>query len=146
MRLPEAAWAHQQELVNAAVDGGFRTGFTRSGRPVPPWISGSLLVCPGAVVGSWAGHRCWFVSVDDKWCFEDPAVMADYVIRQGEHGMRSLTVLPAGEGSLVELVSARSRGGSHELIEAIGWRVTHAELVPAGRRRSGHYEVPCARG
>lgn len=141
MDLPDAVWAYQQEMVDGAVRRGLDAGFTRSMRPNRPWVEGLLLICPGGVVGSWAGHRCWFVSVDGKWCFEHNSMLADVVERR-QNGMRSVTVLEAVDGSLVEAVMARSRGGAHTLVEAVGWRVDNATLVPIGKRHGGRYDLP----
>lgn len=141
MELPEAALQFQEELIAAAVAHGLGEGFGRSGKPNLPWIEGALLICPGGLLGSWAGHRCRFVSVEGQWCFEHKLVLADVVERE-KGRLFSVTVLPASEGLLVEAVSARSRGSVHMLVEAVGWRVVKGELLFVGRRKSGKYPLP----
>lgn len=147
MDLPGAAWAFHQEQVDAAVAEGFAAGFDRAGRPRDPWLVGVLLVCPGGLSENGMSHRCRFVSVDGIWCFERAEAAAD-VIGWGAgpaRHMRSVTVVAAGEGWLVESVAGRAGSGGHRLVEAVGWRVEGGTLVAVGRRRGGRYEAPSER-
>ena len=91
-------------------------------------------------MGGWGSHRCQFVSVDNQWCFEHELVVAD-VIERGKNGMQSITILQIEDGMLVEAVAAKSHGATHTLVEAVGWRIENATLVPFGRRRGGKYPI-----
>lgn len=114
-------------------DAALRDGFDRSGAARDPRTVGGLVVLFGSQTPSGTGHDCCFVAVGDHWAWEDPWCVADRVIRDGPHRMRTVTVLaPPGE---VELVVVRSRWrprSGHRLRRAEPWL-----WDPAGGLRRG---------
>lgn len=106
--------------VDALVADGFARGFASSaGLPVDPWLVDGLLVCAGAKVErSSMRHTCAFVRVDDAWVWDSPTLVTDVVrhLPGPRPVMRSISIVAAPEGTAVDLVSARTRTGPHELV------------------------------
>lgn len=105
--------------IPAMVEDGFARGFLASGMPDDPWLHEGLLVCPGAKVDKSAmAHTCAFVRVDDAWVWEADGVVEDVVryLPGPKTRMRSVSVVTAPPGTAVDLVSARTRSGVHELV------------------------------
>jgi hypothetical protein len=129
-----AAGADAEMAVRIEI--AFLEDFDPRGRPGVPYIANGLLMCPGGMVESFGSHRCRFVSVDGIWCFERADQIVDEIrwAPWPKRSMRSITILKAVDGQLVESVSARLVEGAHELIRAQYWQVVDGALESVGRR------------
>lgn len=120
----------------ALIEDGFARGFNRDGMPEDPWLVAGILVCPGAKVEASAmRHKCAFVRIDEQWVWEADGRLEDTVRHlPGPHPvMRSVTLVAVPPGTSVDLVSARTRQGVHELVGVRSFGVTQSglELVSA---------------
>lgn len=144
--LVHLAAAIRDEQRRRAIDHGdheaiiaqaFEVGFGRDGLGVLPWVEGSLIVCPGAIVSSSrTSHRCRFVSVDDTWIWES-AHLIDEVKRSSPgaaDGFRAVALLPIVEGLELDVVSGRARRGQHRVERVVSYEVRRAQLVEVAQR------------
>lgn len=124
----------------ALVEDGFVRGFLANGMAKDPWITGGILVCPGAKIDRSAlNHRCGFVRIDSSWVWEHPDLLED-VVRHlpGPHSrMQSVSLVPVGEQCAVDLIEARTRNGVHELVGIRSFTVSDGELLLVSQRSVG---------
>lgn len=129
--------AVEQADPAALVEQGFTSGFHTTGLPRDPWLQGGVLVAPGAKIDKSAmSHRCAFVRIGASWIWEHADLIEDSVrYLPGAHSrMQSISVLPVGEGTAVDLVEARTRNGVHELVGVRSFTVENGELVLVSAR------------
>lgn len=95
----------------ALIDDGFKRLFTSRGDALDPELTGGILVCAGSLrQTATTSHVCTFAVVDDDWCWEHPDILEDSVRKveqQGRDHQRSITLIPATEGTKVDLVTSR---------------------------------------
>lgn len=117
---------HERALADGDLDAlvaeGFRSGFTRPGRAVDPWVTGRVLVCPGSLTGtSRSSHECSFVKVGEAWVWQAEERLLDEVRplqSPGHFEQRSVTLLAAVDGLELDLVTCKARSGTHRLVAA----------------------------
>ena len=124
---------------DALIEQGFESGFTTNGGVIDPWLVDGLLVCPGVLVetSKSGSHDCTFVSVKlpgadaSQWAFEATDLVADDVrhLPGARRHQRSVTIVAAVEGLVVDVVVAQARGGTHKMKRARSFKVTGQELV-----------------
>lgn len=122
----------------AIIAEAFESGFGRDGLGVPPWIEGSLIVCPGGLVAkSRTNHRCRFVSVDDVWIWESiDLVHEEKRSSPGtDDGFRAVALLPVVDGMGLDVVSGRARAGQHSVDRVVSYEVRKGELIEISQRR-----------
>ena len=121
------------EIINQA----FEVGFGSDHLAYPPWVEGSVIVCPGGLVwSSRASHTCRFVSVDDTcvWDSRD-LIREDKRSTPGTRdGFRAVALLPVLEGMAIDLVSGKARGGQHSVDRVLSFEVRAGELVEVAQR------------
>jgi hypothetical protein len=123
---------------DAILEVAFQRGFARDGLGVLPWIEGPFVVCPGGLVAkSRANHRCQFVSVDERWVWESPALIREDKRSTGgaEEGFRAIALLPATEGMALDVVRARMRQGQHAVERVTSLVVRAGRLVEVEQRQ-----------
>lgn len=100
----------------ALMDQAFAEGFDRKGVPSDPYMApGGVVVCLGYRSGTAASHACAFVSADGEHkAWEHPSLIADEVryVDGDQTKLRSVSLIPAVEGTRVTLVHARRSSGS----------------------------------
>lgn len=124
----------------ALVDLGFANGFATNGMPKDPWLVGGILVCPGAKLDRSAmNHRCAFARIDASWVWEHPDLLEDVVrhLPGPQSRMQSVSLVPVGEDTAVDLVEARTRNGVHELVGVRSFTVTEGSLLLVSQRSVG---------
>ena len=100
-------------------------------------MEGELVVCPGAIVAkSRTNHRCRFVSVDDVWVWESSLLLReDKRSNPGpEEGFRAVALVPLVDGTAIDVVSGRARGGSHSVDHVTSFEVRGGDLVEVSQR------------
>jgi hypothetical protein len=144
--LHHVAESVRQVQIERAIGGGdhdaiiaraFETGFGRDGLGVLPWVEGSLVVCPGAiVVRNRTSHRCRFVSVDDVWVWDSGLlVREDKRSSPGtEDGFRAVALVALVDGTALDVVSGRARTGGHSVEHVVSYEVRGGELVEVSQR------------
>lgn len=140
LRAEEARRSLERAEPAALVDEGFSRGFLPNGMVKDPWITGGILVCPGAKIDrSTMSHRCGFVRVDSSWVWEHPDLLEDVVrhIPGPQSRMHSVSLVPVGEQCAVDLVEARTRNGVHELVGIRSFTVTDGTLLLVSQRSVG---------
>ncbi len=123
---------------DAIVAAAFETGFGRDGLGVLPWVEGNLVVCPGGMVAkSKTNHRCRFVSVDDVWVWDSGLLLReDKRSSPGtDEGFRAIALLPLVDGTALDVVSGRARGGQHSVEHVVSYEVRAGELVEVSQRQ-----------
>lgn len=124
----------------ALVEDGFVRGFLANGMAKDPWISGGILVCPGAKIDRSAmNHRCGFVRIDSSWVWEHPDLLEDVVrhLPGPQSRMQSVSLVPVGEQCAVDLIEARTRNGVHELVGIRSFTVSEGQLLLVSQRSVG---------
>jgi hypothetical protein len=122
---------------DAIIADGFETGFGRDGLGVLPWVSGNVVVCPGGMVAkSKTNHRCRFVSVDDVWVWDSGLLLReDKRSSPGtDEGFRAIALVPLVDGTSIDVVSGRARGGQHSVEHVVSFEVRGGELVEVSQR------------
>lgn len=123
--------------TDAIVANTFETGFGRDGLGVDPWIEGSLIVCPGAIVSkSRSSHRCRFISIDDVWVW-DSGLLAreDKRSNPGPHeGFRAVALVALVDGTAIDVVTGRARSGGHNVEHVTSYEVRGGDLVEVSQR------------
>ena len=140
------AEAVRQVQIERAIDDGdheaiiaraFEIGFGRDGLGVLPWVEGDVVVCPGGLVSkSRNSHRCKFVSVDDVWVWESGLLMReDKRSSPGtDEGFRAIALVPAIDGTELDVVSGRARSGGHSVEHVVSYEVRTGQLVEVSQR------------
>lgn len=136
----------RQVQIERAIDSGdfdaiiasaFETGFGRDGLGVLPWVEGELVVCPGGMVAkSKTNHRCRFVSVDDVWIWDSGLLLReDKRSSPGtDEGFRAVALIPAVDGTELDVVSGRARSGGHQVDHVVSYEIRAGDLVEVSQR------------
>ena len=135
VQIERAVGAGDQDAIIGAA---FESGFGRDGLAVRPWVEGRLVVCPGGLVArSTTNHRCRFVSVDDVWIWDSGLLLReDKRSSPGTlDGFRAIALLPLVDGTALDVVSGRARGGRHSVDHVVSYEVRGGELVEVGQRQ-----------
>lgn len=120
----------------AVIDRAMEESFDHRGEAIDPFVDGALLVCPGSLrARSRVNHDCRFVVVDDVWVWQHPRLVADRMDPEGKHSKRSITLVPAVEGTQVTAVSMRRTTEGHKRQAAVSWVVRDGVLVEDDRGR-----------
>ena len=122
---------------DAIIGAAFDTGFGRDGLGVLPWVEGNVIVCPGGMVAkSRTNHRCRFVSVDDVWVWDSGLLLReDKRSSPGtDEGFRAIALVPLVDGTELDVVSGRARGGQHSVEHVISYEVRGGDLVEVSQR------------
>lgn len=128
--------------LDAVIGRAFEVGFGRDGLGVQPWVEqvgvdGAIVVCPGGLVSkSRTSHRCRFISVDDVWVWDSGLLMReDKRSSPGvEDGFRAIAIIPAVDGTELDVVTGRARTGGHSVEHVVSYEIRHGELVEVSQR------------
>lgn len=123
---------------DAVIAEAFESGFGRDHLGTNPWVEGSFIVCPGAIVSkSRTNHVCRFVSVNDTWIWDSgELVREDKRSLPGTvDGFRAVALLPIIEGTELDVVSGRARSGAHRVDRVTSLVVRRGELVEVSQRK-----------
>lgn len=115
----------------------FEAGFGRDGLGVRPWIEGTVVVCPGALIwSSRTSHTCRFASVNDTWIWDcHELIREDKRSTPGSRdGFRAVGLVPAMDGLEIDLVSGKARSGQHSMESVISFVVKRGELIEVSQR------------
>jgi hypothetical protein len=136
----------RQVQIERAVDSGdhdaiiasaFETGFGRDGLGLLPWVEGTVIVCPGGMVAkSTTNHRCRFVSVDDVWVWDSGLLLREDKRSSpgAESGFRAVALVPLVDGTELDVVTGRARGGQHSVDHVVSYEVRAGELIEVSQR------------
>jgi hypothetical protein len=122
---------------DAIIAHAFEVGFGRDGLGVLPWVEGEVIVCPGAIVTkSRTNHRCRFISVDDVWVWDSGLLLReDKRSSPGtDDGFRAIALVPAIDGTELDVVSGRARSGGHQVDHVVSFEVRGGDLVEVSQR------------
>jgi hypothetical protein len=122
---------------DAIIANGFESGFGRDGLGLLPWVEGSVVVCPGGLVSkSKTNHRCRFVSVDDVWVWDSGLLLReDKRSSPGtQEGFRAIAIVPLVDGTAIDVVSGRARGGQHSVEHVVSYEVREGNLDEVSQR------------
>ncbi len=142
-RLAEAVRRVQLERAvdsgdhDAIIARAFEIGFGRDGLGMLPWLEGEVVVCPGGLVSkSRTNHRCRFVSVDDVWVWDSGLLMREdkRAAPGSDDGFRAVALIPAIDGTALDVVSGRARSGGHAVEHVVSFEVRGGDLVEVGQR------------
>lgn len=106
---------------------------------ITPYIEDGLLYCPGIKTSrSSLAHKCTFVSIGNKWCWENDNKLKDEMIfTQNELGktVNSLTILPLEEGTILDVVHCKASGVEHKVINVQTYEIIDNVLVVVKSRK-----------
>jgi hypothetical protein len=122
---------------DAIINAAFEVGFGRDGLGVLPWVEGTVIVCPGGMTAkSKSSHRCRFVSVDDVWVWDCGLLLReDKRSSPGtDEGFRAIALVPLVDGTELDVVSGKARGGQHSVEHVVSYEVRSGELVEVSQR------------
>lgn len=122
---------------DAIIKAAFEVGFGRDGLGVLPWVEGTVIVCPGGMTAkSRSSHRCRFVSVDDVWVWDCGLLLReDKRSSPGtDEGFRAIALVPLVDGTELDVVSGKARGGQHSVEHVVSYEVRSGELVEVSQR------------
>jgi hypothetical protein len=122
---------------DAIIAAAFEQGFGRDGLGVLPWVEGAVIVCPGGMVAkSTTNHRCRFVSVDDVWVWDSGLLLREDKRSSpgAEQGFRAIALVPLVDGTELDVVTGRARGGQHSVDHVVSYEVRRGELVEVSQR------------
>jgi hypothetical protein len=122
---------------DAIITSAFESGFGRDGLGVLPWLEGNVIVCPGGLVSkSKTSHRCRFVSVDDVWVWDSGLLLReDKRSSPGTaEGFRAIALVPVVDGTEIDVVAGKSRGGQHSVDHVVSYEVRRGDLVEVSQR------------
>lgn len=128
--------------LDAVIARAFEVGFGRDGLGVQPWVEqvgvdGAIVICPGGLVSrSRTSHRCRFISVDDVWVWDSGLLMReDKRSSPGvEDGFRAIAIIPAVDGTELDVVTGRARTGGHAVEHVVSYEIRNGELVEVSQR------------
>ncbi len=128
--------------LDAVIARAFEVGFGRDGLGVQPWVEhvgvdGAVVICPGGLVSkSRSSHRCRFVSVDDVWVWDSGLLMREDKRSSpgAEDGFRAIAVIPAVDGTELDVVTGRARTGGHSVEHVVSYEIRGGELVEVSQR------------
>jgi hypothetical protein len=136
----------RQVQIERAIDAGdhdaiiaaaFDSGFGRDGLGLLPWVEGNVVVCPGGLVAkSKTNHRCRFVSVDDVWVWDCGLLLREDKRSSpgADEGFRAVALVPLVDGTEIDVVTGKARGGQHSVDHVISYEVRAGELVEVSQR------------
>lgn len=115
----------------AVADEVFGRGFGSDGLALMPWIESEMVVCCGGKEHSSASaHKCRFAVVEGDWVWESGERLYDEVRPTGKgSSTRSVSLVAAREGLVVEVVTSKFRSGKHERVGLRRFEVRSGELV-----------------
>jgi len=122
---------------DAIIAAAFEQGFGRDGLGTLPWVAANVVVCPGGLVAkSRANHRCRFVSVDDVWVWESGLLLReDKRSSPGtDDGFRAIALVALVDGTAIDVVAGKARGGQHSVDHVVSYEVRGGELVEVSQR------------
>ncbi len=122
---------------DAIIDEAFEEGFGPDGMGHPPWIEGSVIVCPGSIINkSKTNHRCRFISVNDTWVWDSAEVMREdkRSTPGSQDGFRAVALVPVLNGMTLDVVTGRARSGQHQVDKVISYKVKRNKLVEVAQR------------
>ena len=122
---------------DAIIASAFDSAFGRDGLAVLPWVEGNVVVCPGGMVAkSKASHKCRFVSVDDTWIWESSLLLREDKRSSpgNDEGFRAVALLPLVDGTGIDVVSGKARGGQHSVDHVVSYEIRGGELVEVSQR------------
>ena len=122
---------------DAIIAAAFEQGFGRDGLGTLPWVEANVVVCPGGLVAkSRANHRCRFVSVDDVWVWESGLLLReDKRSSPGtDDGFRAIALVALVDGTAIDVVAGKARGGQHSVDHVVSYEVRGGELVEVSQR------------
>jgi hypothetical protein len=122
---------------DAIIAAAFDAGFGRDGLGLLPWVEGSVVVCPGGLVSkSKTNHRCRFVSVDDVWVWDSWLLLReDKRSSPGtDEGFRAVALVPLVDGTEIDVVTGKARGGQHSVDHVVSYEVRAGELIEVSQR------------
>jgi hypothetical protein len=100
----------------AVADEAFSVSFGSDGLARAPRVSNGFVVCAGGKEHtSAASHRCRFAVLGEHWVWDSPDCVHDEIRPTGKGAStRSVSLVPAIEGLVVEMITSKARGGRHE--------------------------------
>ena len=118
-------------VPDAVADEAFDRGFGPDGLAVIPWVEANMVVCCGGKEHSSASsHKCRFAVVDGEWVWESSERLYDEMRHTGKAGSnRTVSLVPAREGLVVEVVTSKFRSGKHERVGLRRFEVRGGEIV-----------------
>jgi hypothetical protein len=122
---------------DAIISEAFEVGFGRDGLGVLPWVTGPVIVCPGAMVSkSASSHKCRFVSVDNSWVWDCGLLLReDKRSSPGtDDGFRAVALIPLVDGTALDVVTGRARSGQHSVDHVVSYEVRAGALVEVSQR------------
>ncbi len=122
---------------DAIIAEAFEQAFGGDGLGAPPWIQGSVIVCPGGIVSkSRSSHRCRFVSINDTWVWDAPELIREdkRSLPGTDDGFRAVALVPILSGMSLDVVSGRARGGMHQVDRVVSLQVKRGRLVEVAQR------------
>ena len=122
---------------DAIIAAAFESGFGRDGLGLLPWVEGNVVVCPGGLVSkSKTNHRCRFVSVDDMWVWDSGLLLReDKRSSPGtQEGFRAIALVPLVDGTAIDVVAGRARGGQHSVEHVVSYEVREGKLDEVSQR------------
>ena len=106
---------------------------------IVPYIEDGLVYCPGIKTSrSSLAHKCTFISIGNKWCWENENKLKDEMIfTQNElvKTVNSLTILPAEEGTILDVVHCKATGAEHKVISVQTFEIMDGSLVVVQSRK-----------
>lgn len=122
---------------DAVIAEAFESGFGRDNMGTNPWVDGSYVVCPGAIVNkSRSSHVCRFVSVNDTWIWDSPELLREdkRSLPGTVDGFRAVALLPVIEGMQLDVVSGRARSGGHRVERVTSMVIRRGKIVEVSQR------------
>lgn len=116
---------------------GFERGFSSQGHALEPIVISGMIVCYGSRIDkSASSHDCSFVKIDDEWVWDSPDLVTDDVRTTAERrvSMRSVSLVPAIEGTKVDFISSKCKSGIHEMRKCSSFEVKDGVLVAVSSR------------
>ena len=119
----------------------FAASFDANDRPLAPWVSGSLIVCPGwAKYKTTRGHECCFISVklpgmtESSWAWEVPSMVSDEKAKvdKATNVLKTISLLSLIEGTELYVVNSKNSGagGGCSAKSITMFRVQGSRLLP----------------
>lgn len=115
----------------------FESGFNSQGVALEPVLVSGMVVCHGSRIDkSASSHECSFVKIDDEWVWDSPDLVSDDVRNTAERriSMRTVSIVPAIDGTKVDFISSRCKSGIHEMRKCVSFEVVKGVLVPVSSR------------
>jgi hypothetical protein len=115
----------------------FSSGFNSQGQALEPVVVSGMIVCPGSRIDkSASSHDCSFVKIDDEWVWDSPDLVSDDVRTAAERRvhMRSVSLVPAIEGTKVDFISSKCKSGVHEMRKCVSFEIIDGALSQVSAR------------